>query len=227
MHSILIASSNSHKAAELEAMLGGLFRMRTLAEFGGAPKVVEDAPDFRGNAIKKAVTLANWLSSSGEHEIDHVLADDSGLEVDFLNGAPGVYSARFAALDSGTPGNSPDADNNAKLLRLLANVPGEKRTARFRCAIAFTPVPGEITTNASPVCEAQEAELGTEVFEGTCEGLILEQPKGESGFGYDPLFLPLGFTQSFAELGEEAKNRISHRARAMRTLKDRLSAGGF
>src|SRR2546429_8920453 len=126
--------------------------------FPTAPMVIEDAPTFAGNATKKAVELARWISGATafSHRPDFVLADDSGLEVDALNGAPGVHSARFAALDAGAQGNSADADNNAKLLRLLKDVPPEKRTARFRCVIAVTPVTPAAGKSASPVCQADE-----------------------------------------------------------------------
>jgi XTP/dITP diphosphohydrolase len=152
-----------------------------------------------------------------------VLADDSGLEVDALGGAPGVHSARYAALDTGQLGNSFDADNNAKLLRLLQEVPQEKRTARFRCVLALTPVRVRHQPPASPVCYADELELATELFEGACEGRIGFKPKGHSGFGYDPLFIPTGLEQTLAELGEEAKNMMSHRAGALAKLKARLA----
>jgi XTP/dITP diphosphohydrolase len=137
------------------------------------------------------------------------------LEVDALNGAPGVLSARFAALDSSASGNSSDAANNAKLLRLLNKVPSDRRTGRFRCLIALTPVLTPSDRNASPVCHVDEAELQTHLFEGICEGTIAEAPSGSGGFGYDPLFVPQGFKQSFASLGEAVKNRISHRGRAL------------
>jgi XTP/dITP diphosphohydrolase len=157
-----------------------------------------------------------------------VLADDSGLEVDALNGAPGVYSARFAGLDSGHKGNTPDSENNAKLLRLLANIPREKRTARFRCVIALTPILRG-TRDAghepsSPVCYADELELQTQIFDGACEGRIDLAPRGQGGFGYDPLFIPEGFEQSFAELGEDVKNRLSHRAKALEKMKKFFSS---
>jgi XTP/dITP diphosphohydrolase len=151
-----------------------------------------------------------------------VLADDSGLEVDALNGAPGVYSARFAALDGGGAGNSPTQENNAKLLRLLKNVSPEKRTARFRCVLALTPALSLSPENASPVCAADEFELQTELFEGACEGRIGFDLKGQGGFGYDPLFVPHGHDQTFGELGEDIKNRLSHRAKALEKLKQRL-----
>ena len=223
MKSLLIATRNKHKVEEIKAILGGNFDYLTLTDFPGAPAVIEDAPDFTGNATKKAVTLSNWLAAQGNaNGVDYVLADDSGLEVDALNGAPGVHSARFAALDTGAEGNSSDAENNTKLLRLLKEIPEPKRTARFRCVIAFTPVTFNAVSFSSKTCEANEAELATEIFDGSCEGRILNAPRGNGGFGYDPLFVPNGFDQSYAELGEATKNRISHRSRALDKLCARL-----
>jgi XTP/dITP diphosphohydrolase len=226
MTTFIIATRNAHKVEEIRGILGNQFTFRTLRDFPNAPAVVEDAPTFAGNATKKAVELARWLSTLNPQPSTlsaFVLADDSGLEVDALNGAPGAHSARFAALDSGVPGNSSDAENNAKLLRLLQNVPEGKRSARFRCVIALTPVQvGEGTSSSSPVCFADERELQTELFDGACEGHITIAPSGGGGFGYDPLFVANGFTQSFAELGSDVKNRISHRARALEKLRARL-----
>ena len=136
MTTLLIATRNRHKADEIRGILGGDFHFLALNDFPNAPKVVEDATTFAGNATKKAVELARWISNSPP---TFVLADDSGLEVDALNGAPGVHSARFAANDK-VSGNSSDAANIEELLRLLKDVPVEKRTARFRCVIALTPV---------------------------------------------------------------------------------------
>jgi XTP/dITP diphosphohydrolase len=222
VQTILIATRNAHKTGEIRAILGDSFRFLTLNDFPGAPKVVEDAATFAGNATKKAVELAKWITSQPRAS-NFVLADDSGLEVDALNGAPGVHSARFAALDSATSGNTPDADNNARLLRLLADVPLEKRTARFRCTIALTPVLAKKMENASPVCYADEFEMQTELFDGVCEGRMLFEPRGENGFGYDPLFVPVSFEQTFAELGEDVKNKLSHRAKALAKLKTHFS----
>ncbi|HHY85052.1 MAG TPA: non-canonical purine NTP pyrophosphatase [Verrucomicrobia bacterium] len=221
---LVLATRNAHKAEEIRAILGAGVRCLTLADFPGAPAVAENAPTFAGNAIRKAVELARWLSARGTPGPGRtfVLADDSGLEVDALNGAPGVYSARFAALDSGAAGNSPDAANNEKLLRLLSDVPPEKRTARFRCVLALTPVMTVEPESASPVCYTDAFEIETQTFEGICEGSIDFAPRGEGGFGYDPLFVPTGFNQSFAELGEETKNRLSHRARALAALRTAL-----
>lgn len=231
MTTLLLATHNAHKTAEIKAILSEKFRYLTLNNFPTAPKVSEDAATHTGNATKKAVELANWIEEIASQELwianidmDHffVLADDSGLEVDALGGAPGVFSARFAALDSGHKGNSSDAENLKKLLRLLANVPAEKRAARFRCAIALTPVVAGARKNNSPVCLANETELRTEVFEGVCEGRIASHPSGHGGFGYDPLFVPKGFEQSFAQLSEVEKNKISHRAKALEKLRARI-----
>jgi XTP/dITP diphosphohydrolase len=228
MTTLLIATRNAHKVGEIRAILGAQFQFLTLNDFPAAPKVVEDAPTFVGNAAKKAVELAKWLAEKhSTFNIQHstpnfVLADDSGLEVDALNGAPGVHSARFAALDSAKSGNTPDADNNAKLLRLLKDVPAEKRTARFRCVIALGRValPRDRTSSSSSLPKSFQPEFEPQSFDGTCEGRIIFSPRGSNGFGYDPLFVPEGFQQTFAELGDEVKNRLSHRAQALAKLKD-------
>ena len=133
-------------------------------------------------------------------ETPYVLSDDSGLEVDFLNGAPGVYSARYAGISAS------DQDNLNKLLKALAKVPELERTARFRCVL----------------CLIKEDGLPN-YFEGTCEGRILIQPQGSSGFGYDPIFVPEGYKDSFAYLGEPLKAGLSHRAKAMASLIGELS----
>ena len=218
MTTLLIATRNAHKVGEIQAILGAQFRCLTLKEFPDAPPVIEDADTFAGNATKKTVELAKWLAAaplnSQLRTLNFVLADDSGLEVDALNGAPGVHSARFAALDGSADGssaspheNSKDTDNNSKLLRLLKNVPPEKCTARFRCVIALVEI-----NRQSPIGNRQ-------LFDGSCAGRIQPAASGGGGFGYDPLFVPEGFTQSFAELGETVKNKISHRAQALEKLK--------
>jgi XTP/dITP diphosphohydrolase len=216
----IIATRNDHKVNEIRAILGSEFRYLTLRDFPSAPAVNEDAPDFAGNATRKALEIARFVSqqpNACQNEFDAwVMADDSGLEVDELGGAPGVHSARFAAADSKS-GNSPDSANNQKLLTLLQKVPLEKRSARFRCVIAITPVIE--TANESNVCHANEGELRTQLFEGRCEGHIGFAPSGKGGFGYDPLFVPSGHTQSFAELGEDVKNGLSHRAKALAELR--------
>lgn len=214
MTTLFIATRNTHKVGEIAAILGEGFECRSLlAEFPDAPPVVEDANTFSGNALKKAESLSAWLASLPAAQRAtlgttraFVLADDSGLEVDALDGAPSVHSARFAAADSGESGNCADADNNAKLLRLLAEVPQAKRTARFRCVLALVAIhPGQ---------------TAPQLFDGACEGWIDFAPRGGGGFGYDPLFIPTGRNQSFAELGEEVKNGISHRAQALARLRE-------
>jgi XTP/dITP diphosphohydrolase len=214
MTTLFIATRNAHKAGEIRAVLSNRLAFRTLDDLPGAPAVVEDADTFAGNATKKAVELAQWLGEQvrssrfkDQSEPAFVLADDSGLEVDALHGAPGVHSARFAALDGGATGNSTDAQNNAKLLRLLEKVPMEKRSARFRCVLALAEV------------NLQSPTRTPQWFEGVCEGRIDVSPRGLGGFGYDPLFVPRGFEQSFAELGEAVKNRMSHRAQALAGLR--------
>ncbi len=224
---LLIATRNAHKVGEIRAILSDRFQYLTLRDFPAAPPVEEDAPTFAGNATKKSVQLARWLAQQPIRRTTSqlfVLADDSGLEVDALAGAPGVHSARFAALDTKQSGNSSDADNNAKLLRLLRDVPAEKRTGRFRCVLALTPALEPVRQSASPVCAGDEFELQTQLFDGACEGQIGFAPSGAGGFGYDPLFIPNGHRQSFAELGEAVKNQLSHRAKALAKLRLYLDA---
>lgn len=229
MTTLVLASRNAHKLAEIRAILSGPFQFLCLNDFKDVPSVAEDQDTFAGNAARKSVHLADWLAQQGSAKAELepnrsmlVLADDSGLEVDALGGAPGVHSARFAALDTGQEGNSPDQENNAKLLRLLEEVPTEQRTARFRCVLAATamallPAPG-----LARVGSGTAGGPRTWLFEGVCEGSIGFAAAGQGGFGYDPLFLPRGCTRTFAELGETEKNRISHRARALEKLRDWL-----
>lgn len=182
---LVVATRNTHKLAEIRAILGvpGL-ELLDLTAFPHAPEVEEDGETFVSNAVKKAMTIA--LSTR-----EWALADDSGLEVDFLHGEPGVHSARYA----GEP-VSYEA-NNRKLLKAMEKA--RSRTARFRCVIAL----------ASPGGRAQ-------VVEGRCEGRIVEAERGAHGFGYDPLFVPDGYEQTFAEMPDTVKNGISHRANALK-----------
>jgi XTP/dITP diphosphohydrolase len=219
MTTLVIATRNAHKTDEIRAILGAQYQFLTLDDFPNAPKIVEDAETFAGNAAKKAVELAKWICAGStiqrfNDSTIFVLADDSGLEVDALGGQPGVHSARFAAPDKNE--NSKDADNNAKLLRLLEKIPAEKRTARFRCVIALISIAGGASVPASRLVRSLAAPI---LFDGACEGKILFAPRGENGFGYDPLFAPDGFEKSFAELGDEVKNKLSHRAKALAKLK--------
>lgn len=186
---LIIASRNAHKAQEIAAILPDIYEVRTLADYPQAPDVEENGQTFSANAQLKAEGVSAVLAGL-------VLADDSGLCVDALGGAPGILSARFA----GTHGD--DAANNSKLLNELALRPeSEPHTARFVCAMSL-------------------AENGRQIaaFEGKVEGRITQTPRGAHGFGYDPLFVPDGYTCTMAELPAEQKNAISHRADALRQL---------
>ena len=213
---LLIATRNLHKVEEIRSILGNGLQFLTLKDFPGVPAVVEDARTFSGNASKKALHVALWLSLNGpvRNTCPHyVIADDSGLEVDALDGDPGVHSARFAAAETGAKGNSSDEANLAKLLRLLREIRADKRTARFRCVVAVVP------TNPGKLLRVPQ------LFGGVCEGHIALKPRGNGGFGYDPVFTPNGCTKTFAELGEDVKNRLSHRANALAGLKMWLAKG--
>ena len=235
MTTLLIATRNAHKVGEIQAILGEGFACRALLkEFPAAPVAIEDADTFAGNALKKAESLSIWLAcltpkarGGLSAERMFILADDSGLEVDALGGAPGVHSARFAAMDSGHEGNSQDPENNAKLLRLLAGVSKAKRTGRFRCVLALVEVnSGRADLPVGPDAR-QRVPTTPQLFDGACEGWIDFAPRGSGGFGYDPLFIPLGQEKSFAELGESVKNGLSHRAKALAKLRDWFSGGSY
>lgn len=197
MTTVLIASNNAHKATEIaEALDFPGWEFKTLKQVGVSSDPAEDAETFLGNARIKA--HAAQQASGGMP----ALADDSGLEVDALDGAPGVHSARYA----GEPCD--DAANNAKLLDALSDVADEARTARFVCQLVFLD------------------ENGNEVdARGTVEGRIAHEAHGENGFGYDPLFLPevFGFERSLGEAKPEEKNAVSHRGNALRELRAKLS----
>jgi len=188
---LLVATRNRGKIAELQRLLADLpgVELVGLDAFEGVPDVVEDADSFEGNAVKKACEHAKATGLP-------TLADDSGLVVDALDGAPGIYSARYA----GAHGD--DAANNAKVLRELEGVPRERRSARFVCALAFADASGELVR----------------VERGAIEGHILTEERGDGGFGYDPMFLPVGETRTTAEMPADEKNAISHRAVASRAM---------
>ena len=198
MREILLATGNRDKAKEmieiLSACEAGLppIRWRLLAEFPGLPEAVEDGATFMDNATRKAMHYARQTGL-------WTLADDSGLEVDALGGAPGVRSARYA----GEPSNA--KANNALLVRNLAGVPAERRTARFHCAVVL----------ADPARVLAAAE-------GTVEGRIVDEPRGTNGFGYDPHFWIDGAAMTAAEMSSEQKHAVSHRGQALRKLRDRL-----
>lgn len=202
MKEVLIATNNAHKVAEIRTALnfeGWTFT--TLAEVGVVSDPAEDADSFEGNARIKA--RAAWEAARATlGRPVAVLADDSGLEVDALGGAPGVFSARYAGPDGD------DAANNAKLLAELNGVPADERAARFVCTLVFVDENGDET-----------------VARGTVEGAIGFEGRGSEGFGYDPLFLPdtFGGDRTLAEVSQEEKNGVSHRGNALRLLKKLLS----
>lgn len=189
MKTFVLASKNAHKAQEIKAILGEDFEILTQVDAGvGDVDVVEDGTTFEENAAKKAETI---MKLTGKPTI----ADDSGLCVDFLEGAPGIYTARYAGE------NATDEENIGKLLNALAGVPREKRGAQFVCVIAVA-VPGE----------------ETKLFRGECPGVITEEPKGEDGFGYDPVFFYEEDAMTLAEMEPERKNAISHRSNALQKM---------
>ena len=186
MKQLIIATRNPGKVKEIRDILAHLpLDIISLNDVEDVPEIVEDGTTFAENARKKAETVQR-------HTDGIVLADDSGLEVDYLQGAPGIYSARYAGE------NAYDALNNEKLLRELEGVPENQRTARFHCAMAVAASGRE-----------------TVVAEGSCPGIIAEEPRGQGGFGYDPLFIVSAYDKTFAELPLEIKNEISHRSKAL------------
>jgi XTP/dITP diphosphohydrolase len=193
---LFLATANRHKIEELTAILrasGVAAEVSAPSVLGGMPPVDEDGATFEANARKKALALAEKIPGSiAGISSAWAVADDSGLCVDALDGAPGVISARFAGAGAS------DAANTGKLLELLEQVAAPKRSAAFRCCIVA----------ASP-------DGRTFAFEGRCPGRIINAPRGAGGFGYDPVFVPEGHDRTFAELPAEIKNRISHRARAL------------
>ena len=194
MIELVVATRNTHKTREIQQILGPEFRVHDLLTHPEVSEIRESGTSFEENAKLKALGASKKLPGL-------VIADDSGLEVDALGGAPGIYSARYAGA------NATDRDKIDKLLRELARVGAtpDARRARFRCVVA-------LARNGSL--------LGA--FEGIVEGMIANEVRGDSGFGYDPIFISKGFEQTFGELPKEVKNTISHRAQAIRTLADRL-----
>lgn len=193
MKEIVIATKNQGKAREYAAMFAPLgIKVKTLADVKDAPEIVEDGQTFTENALKKAQTLSDFLQMP-------VLADDSGLVVDVLNGEPGIYSARYA-------GDHDDDKNNEKLLANLAEVADDKRTAHFHCSVVVT----------SPIKDPL-------VVEGDAYGKILHAKRGKAGFGYDPLFFYPELGKTFAELSQDEKNEVSHRGLALRKLMTQLA----
>ena len=187
---LLVSTRNAHKVGEIRAILGPRFIVSDLTSVPAVPEIVETGATFEENAALKAV-------AASLHFDGWVIADDSGLEVDALGGAPGVRSARYASEQSD------DAANNELLLHNLLPFQGPERSAGFRCVMA-------IALNGRMVA----------AFSGAIEGTIIESPRGDGGFGYDPLFVPDGHRDTFAQLGPGIKNSLSHRARALRALEN-------
>ncbi len=190
---IVLATRNPGKISEIEALLPGV-RCAPAASFPGCPEPEESGRTFEENALIKARAVSRYTGRTA-------LADDSGLEVDALDGAPGVRSARYAG------DRASDGENLRRLLDALDGVDEAGRAARFRCVVAVVAPDG-----------------GAWTAEGVCEGGILREPRGESGFGYDPVFVPAGYDKTFAELDAGVKNRISHRAMALRRIAKALNA---
>ena len=194
---LLLATRNAHKTREFRQLLGDNFNIADLSAFPEVTMPEETGATFTENAILKAVGVSKDRHLRGRP----IIADDSGLEVDALWGRPGIYSARYAGE------NATDERNIGKLLSEVRerSIPFEKRNGRFRCVIAL----------------ARNGKLaGT--FTGTIEGMITDPPRGENGFGYDPIFQPLGLTETFAEMAPDLKNKISHRGKAIAILREAL-----
>ena len=191
---LIVATRNAHKTREIEQIFGSALAVRDLTAHPEISEITESGTSFEENAKLKAIAVSRKLPGL-------VIADDSGLEVDALGGAPGVRSARYAGV------NASDTERIAKLLSRIANVgaKSDQRRARFRCVLAV----------------AREGRV-LATFEGVVDGRITDRPRGTHGFGYDPIFIPGGFEETFAELPEEVKNNISHRAKAIRKLQAEL-----
>jgi XTP/dITP diphosphohydrolase len=185
MQTLLIATRNGHKTREIGQILGSGWDVRDLGSLPHAPNIEETGATFEENAALKAITISKIFTGL-------VLADDSGLEVDALEGAPGVRSARFAGP------NATDAENRFLLVQKLRNLGGHEFPARFRCVM---------------VLASQGELLGS--FGGVVRGKLVLEERGQSGFGYDSLFIPQGYTETFGELQSEIKNSLSHRGRAL------------
>lgn len=184
---LLLATRNRHKTQEFAQLLGSNFTLRDLTNERDLPEILETGHTFEENAVIKAIAISKIFPD------EIVIADDSGLEVDALGGAPGIFSARYSGEGAS------DQANVEKLLRELRSAP--KRSARFRCVIAL----------------AKDGELTTTIA-GEVTGTITKSPRGENGFGYDPIFVPEGFTETFAKLPSKTKNAMSHRAKAVSEL---------
>ena len=196
MKRLLLATRNAHKEREIQEILGPEWKLPDLTEYPEISEIIESGKSFEENAKLKAIAVSKELPGL-------IIADDSGLEVEALGGAPGIYSARYAGK------NATDKENVEKLLSELARAGAKTHQlkARFRCVIALARAGKLLAT-----------------FKGAVDGTIVDRPRGSHGFGYDPIFVPNGFEQTFAELPAEVKNRISHRAKAIRALAAKLAA---
>ncbi|NLJ40788.1 MAG: RdgB/HAM1 family non-canonical purine NTP pyrophosphatase [Clostridiales bacterium] len=195
MIKVVIASNNPGKIKEIKDIWGdNKFKFLSQKEFGFIENIEEDQDSFMGNALKKALSVVRAVNKP-------TIADDSGLVVDALDGEPGIFSARYAGI------NATDGKNNEKVLRLLKDVPPGLRGAQFCCAMVLV-LPDGKTFSA----------------EGRCKGMIAEQPIGNNGFGYDPIFIPNGYDETFGQLPNHIKRGISHRADAIKNLKENLMA---
>ena len=193
MSPLMLATRNPGKVREIVAIYARLeLELRSLIDYPEILQIREDGPTYADNAAAKARAAALRVGLVA-------LADDSGIEVDALGGAPGVHSARFLGASAS------DGERNARILFLLEGVPEERRTARYRAAVAVARPDGTVR-----------------IFDGICEGRVAVVPRGTAGFGYDPIFMPEGSEQTIAEIPPEAKNRISHRARALRAAEPYL-----
>ena len=192
MNKIVLATRNAHKILEIKTILHDLsLEILTLNDFSNVPELREDGETFQDNSLQKARTVYEYTKLPA-------LADDSGLEVFYLNGRPGVFSARYAGPDAS------DEENNTKLLGQMRGVAPRRRKAQFRAVLTLL--------DGSTV----------DVTEGICPGRLVESPRGTNGFGYDPIFMPDGFSCTYAELTAEEKNKISHRAHALAAMREIL-----
>lgn len=204
---IVFATNNQHKLSEIRSILGESIEVLSLKDIGCDVDIPETGKTLEENALQKAQYVYDHYHIS-------VFADDTGLEVDALNGAPGIYSARYASMEAGAHEASHDAEANmSRLLRELGE--NNNRRARFRTVIALI-----LKKNVCPCGCTSIKEIHQ--FEGIVEGQIIKERRGGEGFGYDPIFQPDGYEETFAELGMEIKNHISHRARAVKKLADFL-----
>ena len=198
MKEFIIATKNQGKLREIRELLKDFdFKVTSLADYPDAPDIVEDGDSFAANALIKANIIGRYTGKL-------VMGEDSGIEVDYLNGAPGIYSARFAGE------HATDEDNNKKLMQELSGVSADKRSARYQC-----------------YCALVDGDKQIDIVHGSCEGFITEDPRGNNGFGYDPYFLIEEYGKTFGELDPSIKAKISHRAQALKLVKELLSKNSF